>query len=489
MSLKTKIWGSCIIMVTVPLLLSILSASLIRINYEKDHQIQIIEAAQEETMRETTGFMDELENTLVNKPDYFKDPFYLAQFNEKISSLNMGVMVQCNGDFIYNSVPVNTEKIKPNLSKFIQQDVTGKWVSATTKDYIVRCRAFSFSDGTTGQIYLFMNRIPPWEASPADHIAYVKWVFFIFIICIFLTNSYLTYLLYKSLIEPLNLVKKAAKEIQHGNLDYPISYPVNNEIGELYQDFEEMRLKLKQSQELNTQYEKSRKELISNISHDLKTPITAIKGYAQGIIEGVANNPEKVGKYLRTIIAHAVEMERLANDLALFSKLDIKQLPFSFECIEINRYLEDAREELNFDLSENNIILKFESHYKSNDLIMADRQRLIRVIHNIVENAKKHLNKQEKEIKIILKEEESSALIEIRDNGSGIPADKLPLIFNRFYRVDSSRNRTTGGGGIGLSIAREIIEAHQGRIWAESTEDLGTSIFFTLIKAAYFKNK
>ncbi|MCG9968703.1 HAMP domain-containing histidine kinase [Pelotomaculum terephthalicicum JT] len=487
MSLKFKIWASYIIMVTAPLLLAVLSAKLILTNYEEDHQIQIIETAQEESLQEKIAFMGELEHDLANKPDYFKDPFYLAQLNEKISSVNMGVLIQRNGEFISNSVPFNVEKLKPNLLKLNVQDVTEKWTSAIIKDYIVRCRAFSFSDGTTGQIYLFLNRVPPWEASPADHIAYVKWIFLIFIICIFLTNSFLTYQFYKSLIEPLNSVKKAAREIQHGNLDYPISYPVNNEIGELYQAFEEMRLRLKQSQELNEQYEKSRKELISNISHDLKTPITAIKGYAQGIIEGVANNPEKVEKYLRTIIAHAGEMERLTNDLTLFSKLDIKQIPFSFECIEINRYLEDAREELNFDLSENNIILKFESHYKSSDLIMADRRRLIRVIHNIIENAKKHLNKREKEIKIILKEEESLALIEIRDNGSGIPADKLPLIFDRFYRVDSSRNRTTGGSGIGLSIAREIIEAHQGRIWAESAEGLGTSIFFTLKKAAYFK--
>jgi len=487
MSLKFKIWASYIIMVTAPLLLAVLSAKLILTNYEEDHQIQIIETAQEESLQEKIAFMEELEHDLADKPDYFKDPFYLAQINEKISSVNMGVLIQHDGEFISNSVPVNVEKLKPNLLKLNVQDVTEKWTSAIIKDYIVRCRAFSFSDGTTGQIYLFFNRIPPWEASPADHIAYVKWIFLIFIICIFLTNSFLTYQFYKSLIEPLNSVKKAAREIQRGNLDYPISYPVNNEIGELYQAFEEMRLRLKQSQELNEQYEKSRKELISNISHDLKTPITAIKGYAQGIIEGVANNPEKVEKYLRTIIAHAGEMERLTNDLTLFSKLDIKQIPFSFECIEINRYLEDAREELNFDLSENNIILKFESHYKSSDLIMADRRRLIRVIHNIIENAKKHLNKREKEIKIILKEEESLALIEIRDNGSGIPADKLPLIFDRFYRVDSSRNRTTGGSGIGLSIAREIIEAHQGRIWAESTEGLGTSIFFTLKKAACFK--
>ena len=487
MSLKSKLWVSYIIMIIIPLLLAVLSARMILINYEKDHQLQIIEITLEEKMQENMDFMNELNNTLANKPDNFKDSFFLSQLNERISSLNMGVLIQYNETFMYNSVPVNAEKLKPYLVKFLQQDVASRWVSAISKDYLVKCRAFSFSDGTTGRVYLFMSRTAPWDTPPADHTGYVKWVFLIFIICIFMTNSFLTYRLSKSLIEPLDSVKKAAKEIQYGNLDYPISYPVKNEIGELYQAFEEMRIKLKQSQALNAQYENSRKELISNISHDLKTPITAIKGYAQGIIEGVANNPAKTEKYLRTIFTNAVEMERLTNDLVLFSKLDIKQIPFSFECVDINRYLEDAREELHFDLNENNIALNFESYYESDDFIMADRQRLIRVIHNIMENAKKHLNKQEKEIKIILKEEKNEALIEIRDNGCGIPADRLPLIFDRFYRVDCARNRTTGGSGIGLSIAKEIIEAHQGRIWGESTEGLGTSIFFTLKKAAYFK--
>jgi signal transduction histidine kinase len=180
-------------------------------------------------------------------------------------------------------------------------------------------------------------------------------------------------------------------------------------------------------------------------------------------------------------------MERLTNDLYLFSKLDIKQLPFTFENINIMKYLDDAIEELNFTLNEDNIVLNYESHYESNDLIVADRQRLVRVIHNIIENAKKHLNKQKKEIKIVLKEEKTGALIEITDNGCGIPADKLTLIFDRFFRVDCARNRATGGSGIGLSIAKEIIEAHKGIIWAESTEGLGTSIFFTLKKVAYFK--
>ncbi|MDD4767735.1 MAG: HAMP domain-containing protein, partial [Desulfotomaculaceae bacterium] len=238
MPLKSKIWASYIIMIIVPLLLAVLSARLILINYEKDHQLQIIETAQEEKIKENMDFMAELEHAMVNYPDYFKDSSYLTQLNEKISSFDMGVLIQYNGEFMYNSVPVSAEKLKPYLSNFLQQDVAGRWASAITKDYIVKCRAFTFSDGTACYIYLFMNRTAPWDTPPAAHIGYVKWVFLIFIICIFLTNSFLTYRLSKSLIEPLDSVKKAAKEIQGGNLDYPISYPVKNEIGELYQAFE-----------------------------------------------------------------------------------------------------------------------------------------------------------------------------------------------------------------------------------------------------------
>jgi len=490
-TLIQRIWASYIMMILVPLLLAVLSAKLILTNYEQDHQLQIIENAVDEKMKASMIFMEGLDQTLVHNPDSFKDPAYLSQLGEETASFQMGMLIQYQGKYMYNSLTVDAEKLKPYLSKFLQQDIATKWVSAMAKDYLVKCRAFSFRDGTPGRIYLFLSRRVPWAigAPPPKHIAYVKWVFLIFIICIFAMNTFLTYRMFKTLIQPLNAVKKAAKEIQQGNLDYPISYPEKNEIGQLYQAFEEMRIKLKESQTLNVQYEESRKEMVSNISHDLKTPITSIKGYVQGIMDGVANNPEKIKKYLHTIFTNAVEMERLTDDLFLFSKLDIKQLPFTFECVDIEKYFEDVREELNFTLSENSIILNYKSHYQSKDLIMADRQRLVRVIHNIIRNAAKHLNKQEKEIMIVLKEEKDGALIEIRDNGCGIPADKLPQIFDRFYRADYARNRTTGGSGIGLSIAKQIIEAHQGKIWAESTEGLGTSIFFTLKKAACFAHE
>lgn len=487
MSLKQKIAVSYLIMIIVPLLLAFFSAKLILNNYDKDHQLQIIEAARDDQQQENMTFITELKSTLLNKPDSFKDPSFLEKINKKIASANMLVLIEYHNHFVSTSLADKVENIKPYLSKFLNQDINKRWVTAFTKDYLIQCKAFSFSDGTTGRIYLFMSKMAPWDTPPSQFADYVKWVFLIFVICIFITNTFLTYRMSKNLIEPLALVKKAAKEIQQGNLEYPISHRAKDEIGELYQSFEEMRLKLKQSQALNDHYENSRKELVSNISHDLKTPLTTIKGYAQGIMDGVANNSEKMSKYLQTILNYTMEMERLTNDLALFSKLDIKQLPFSFENVDINKYLEDAIEELNFSLNEDGIKLNFNSHYQSNDFIMADRQRLVRVVYNIIENAKKHLSKPQKEIQIILTEDKTGVLVEIRDNGSGIPADKLPLIFNRFYRIDSARNRSTGGSGIGLSIAKEIIEAHQGKIWANSTEGLGTSIFFTLKKSNYFK--
>ncbi|MEL7563539.1 MAG: ATP-binding protein [Dehalobacterium sp.] len=487
MSLKHKIWASYIIMIVVPVLLAVFSARLILINYEKENRLQIIEASQDEKMKDTFIYIEELGNTILSSPDYFKDSLYLEELNEKLTAFNMGILVEYHDAFLYKSPAINGESLKSYLTKFPEQDITKRWVSAISKDYFIRCRALSFSDSTAGRLYLLMDRTAPWDSPPLKHSAYVKWIFLIFVMCICLTQSFLTYYMYKCLITPLSMVKKAAQEIQHGNMDYPISYPKQNEIGELYQTFEAMRLQLKESQALNTQYEKSRKELISNISHDLKTPITSIKGYVQGIIDGVANSPEKRDKYLRTILTKAVEMERLTNDLFLFSKLDIKQIPFSFESIDINKYFEDVREELAFTLNEKNINLTYKSYYQSDDPIAADRQRLVRVIHNIIENAKNHLNKQEKKIGIILNEEKEGVLVEIKDNGCGIPAGKIPYIFDRFYRVDCARNRATGGSGIGLSIAKEIIETHQGSIWAESAEGIGTSIFFTLKKTADFK--
>ncbi len=140
-------------------------------------------------------------------------------------------------------------------------------------------------------------------------------LFFSLLVILVVTNSVLTYLVSRSIIRPLNRLKKAAEEIKEGNLDFSVESASRDEIGQLSNAFEEMRHQLKVSIERQLRFEENRKELISNISHDLKTPITAIKGYVEGIQDGVADTPDKMDKYVRTIYAKADSMDHMIDEL------------------------------------------------------------------------------------------------------------------------------------------------------------------------------
>ncbi|MFA6712085.1 MAG: HAMP domain-containing sensor histidine kinase, partial [Candidatus Caldatribacteriota bacterium] len=221
-------------------------------------------------------------------------------------------------------------------------------------------------------------------------------------------------------------------------------------------------------------------ELITNISHDLKTPITTIKGYIEGIIDGVPKSKEKQNKYLETIYQNAVHMESLIEDLFLLSKFDLDQSPYQFEYINIKEYLADCYEELQFDFQEKGIKLEYKVDYNEKKLVKADRQQLKRVILNIINNAINYKNAINPKIEMILTEKGQEAQIEIKDNGIGVSEDVLDKIFERFYKEDKARSNSSPGTGLGLYIARKIILDHGGSIQAKSRVGLGTSIFFTL---------
>jgi signal transduction histidine kinase len=244
-----------------------------------------------------------------------------------------------------------------------------------------------------------------------------------------------------------------------------------------------MRGKLKHSVNLQLQYEENRKELISNISHDLKTPVTSIKGYVEGILDGVADTPDKLDKYIKTIYAKATDMDRLIDELFLFSKLDLHNVPFHFEKVDLIRFLQDCTEELQFDLNEKGISLILEIPKDAAYQVAVDREKLKRVVLNILENAVKYMDQPQGLIKIRLTQQEEWVLVQIQDNGHGITAEALPHIFERFYRADPSRNSNTGGSGLGLAIVKQIVEGHGGEIRAASEIGVGTSIFFTIKKA------
>lgn len=272
------------------------------------------------------------------------------------------------------------------------------------------------------------------------------------------------------------------QNIAEGNFEYRLSETGKGEIAELYHNYEEMRLRLKESGEEKVQQEKQNRELISNISHDLKTPITAIKGYVEGIMDGVADTPEKMDKYIRTIYNKANDMDRLINELTIYSGINSNRIPYNFHRINVADYFKDCIEEVGLDLESKNIELNYSNLVSPDVVVIADPEQMKRVINNIIGNSVKYMDKEQGVIDIRILDEIDSIRIEIEDNGKGIAAKDLPNIFERFYRTDSSRNSSKGGSGIGLSIVKKIVEDHGGYIWATSKEGEGTCMHFVLRK-------
>lgn len=292
----------------------------------------------------------------------------------------------------------------------------------------------------------------------------------------------LTLWVYRSVLRPLSKLQEATRKIRDGNLDFTLEVEEDDEIGELCQDFEEMRIRLKENAEEKIQYDIENKELISNISHDLKTPITAIKGYVEGIMDGVASSPEKLDKYIRTIYNKANDMDRLIDELTFYSKIDTNKIPYEFNKINVNSYFGDCVEEVGLDMDSRNIELGYFNYVSDDVVVIADAEQMKRVINNIISNSVKYMDKPKGIINIRIKDVGDFIHIEIEDNGRGIAAKDLPCIFDRFYRTDSSRNSSQGGSGIGLSIVRKIVEDHGGRIWATSKEGMGTEMHIVLRK-------
>ena len=288
--------------------------------------------------------------------------------------------------------------------------------------------------------------------------------------------------LYRSIATPLVKLKKATQNIKEGNLDFVLDVEGNDEFSQLCQDFEEMRRRLKESTEEKNLIEKENKELISNISHDLKTPITAVKGYVEGIMDGVADTPEKMDRYVRTIYNKTNEMDHLINELTFYSKIDTNRIPYTFSKLNVEDYFSDCAEEVGLELETKGIELVYANYVEKDVVVIDDGEQIRRVIHNIIGNAIKYMDKKRGIIQIRVKDVGDFIQVEIEDNGKGIGAKDLPYIFDRFYRTDISRNSSKGGSGIGLSIVKKILEDHGGKVWATSREGIGTIMYFVLRK-------
>lgn len=302
------------------------------------------------------------------------------------------------------------------------------------------------------------------------------------ILILALTASILILWIYGDIISPVRKLQHAAQSIRDGNLDFELKPEKDDEMGQLMLMFEEMRSRLKDNAEEKLRNDKESKELISNISHDLKTPITAIKGYVEGLMDGVADTPEKQKKYIRTIYTKANEMDLLINELTLYSKIDTNRIPYNFAPLSVNEYFSDCAEDLQMELEAKNVEFGYFNYVDEESKIIADPEQLKRVINNIVSNSLKYMEREHGLINLRIKDVGDFIQVELEDNGKGIAAKDLPNIFDRFYRTDASRNSSKGGSGIGLSIVKKIVEDHGGKIWATSRQGTGTVMYFVIRK-------
>jgi len=224
--------------------------------------------------------------------------------------------------------------------------------------------------------------------------------------------------------------------------------------------------------------ERERREFVSTVSHELRTPLTTMNSYIEALEEGVINDKELAPQFIDTIHKETTRMIRMVNELMQLGKMDIKEEHYDKEFIDINKLIEQISDRFELTHPEKNFIKYIP---KTPIFVEGDQDKLTQVFDNIMNNAIKYSpNGKNITVRVRQNYNHNRVSISIKDEGVGIPLVHIDKIFNRFYRVDKSRQRTMGGTGLGLALAKNIVEAHRGRIWAQSREGYGSIIFVTL---------
>lgn len=485
MKFKTRLQVIFITIIVLPLVLTIMAFCLIGaflMNYQQGHSLQEMDySLMIEPFENFAGTADMTYEKIAEQAqtdmNLLEDKGYLQSINDEISKKSAYVLVRKGSEIYYTGNPEAAGKIFDKLPEYDEYNLdkdSGYYFNSYNK--YVKQLDFRFGDGAPGSIFIIakMNALISRD--------FLIDMFIAILLILIFTGVMLIQWIRKSVFTPVDELNVAMRKIKEGNFDYMLQTDVQGEIGDLYRNYEDMRLRLKETTEENKQHVQQNKELVSNISHDLKTPITAIKGYVEGIMDGVADTPEKMDKYIRTIYNKAMDMDRLINELTIYSGIDNNRIPYNFHRINVADYFGDCIEEVGLDLESKNIKLNYTELVEPDTQIIADPEQMKKVINNIISNSVKYMDKPHGEINIRILDEVDSIRVELEDNGKGIAQKDLPKIFERFYRTDASRNSAQGGSGIGLSIVKKIIEDHGGYIWATSKEGEGTCIHFVIRK-------
>lgn len=283
--------------------------------------------------------------------------------------------------------------------------------------------------------------------------------------------------LVRHIMEPLNALADGAERIRNNDLTQDIEYAGDLEFEAVCRTFNDMRNSILAEQEKNRKYEKARTDMIAGISHDLRTPLTAARGTIKGLLDGVASAPEHQKKFLETAYRRTGDMSILLNHLFDLSKLETGNMPLHLQTVDLNDFIRKyvtGKQEFLEEGVELSADLKGSAAYVS-----VDPEQLQRIFDNLLENSRKYSGAEPLKIRIALNREGGDFCICFSDNGVGVPEEKLPYIFDEFYRGDESRNKKEGNG-LGLYIVKYLTEAMGGSVRAENAG--GLAVFMKLKK-------
>lgn len=478
MTIKRRLFISNILMLVIPIIVSVIAITIIVNTFMNMLGI-----------KENKGY-GSFYRAVINvqmKKEKWERSDNIREIKADIDSLeidnsSVSIALYKNGVLEYN-----TNKIVNNA--FIDKILNEKGDHEFTIDNI-NINKMDFNDNTV----LVIGEISH-EKGPINHIDYLTYlinliiiIIFVVVMIILITNRLLTKMVIKNVINPLETLVYGVHQIRDGNLDYRILYQGKDEFTGVCEDFNEMAVRLMNMVNERERNDENRRELIAGISHDLRTPLTSIKTYVEGLELGVAKTPEMQKHYLNTIKNKAEDLEHIIKQLFLFSKLDIGEFPMNIDKVDVGKYIFDFVEDVEFYYKEKGLIINLKENIKET-FINIDKVQVKNVLTNVLENTIKYSDKENKELSIICKREDKKAIICLNDNGPGINEKDINKIFNVFYRGDKSRKNTSQGSGLGLAISSKMIEQLGGKIKAKNLLEGGLSIIIELPTIGDDKNE